>query len=728
MALLGVVLVAGALGGLTSAAANAANPAPTTQGTATLNADGTVTVALSGTWVWANQSCAGRYGEGYAIDWWGVSASSAPSPSFALTNATAVTSPGSTTTGNTVAPTGALAIKGSANYFHVGTYYAGEDVNSSSTCADTGSGGSTGSTGPWSASATYPSASDLPADLCVNMYDEHGQEGTISGSAKDFSPSGDKDNSIDTNSFDPTVGNGYCVALHVTPTSQIAGHIYQCSNGTTTTTEVSGGTLAANGPTTVTSTANPMAPTTVTSGSYTMSATSPSGWAFTACGASGVTIGSPPSAASQPVTVPSGGTGTGIFYVQPLTQVISGHIYQCSNGTTTTTEVSGGTLAANGPSTVPSTVNPMTPTAVSAGTFTMDATAPSGWEFTTCGAGNSVTIASPPTGASEPVTVPSGGSGVGVFYVTPQSGTVVLTVVKTNDADGSGTYSQSETAQAPGANVPFRAVVTNDSSFAVSISSLTDSWPGQAAFAVSCATTVAGTTLQPGQSATCDFTANGYAPAAGTSLTDTVTVSGCSTTDATDCGTATATSTVLTFGTAGSGSVTLQIVKTNDAAGTGTFSQSEEAKTVGENVPFHVTVTNTSAVPVTISALTDAWPSEAPFSPTCAAAVVGTTLAPGASTTCAFTVDNYAPAAGNALTNTVTVNGCEAGNTGNCGTWTATSTVATPGPATAAASGLAFTGPPAHLQMLLEIGSGLMSMGFFLLWFTRPRRVRQEQA
>ena len=57
----------------------------------------------------------------------------------------------------------------------------------------------------------------------------------------------------------------------------IAGHIYLCTNGNPTTTEQSGGTLAASGPTTVSATPNPLAPTQVNAGGYTMTATATGG-------------------------------------------------------------------------------------------------------------------------------------------------------------------------------------------------------------------------------------------------------------------------------------------------------------------------------------------------------------------------------------------------------------------------------------------------------------------
>jgi hypothetical protein len=96
-------------------------------------------------------------------------------------------------------------------------------------------------------------------------------------------------------------------------------------------------------------------------------------------------------------------------------QTIAGHIYLCDNSNPTTTEQSGGTLAASGATPVPATPNPLAPTQVGAGTYTVTATAPPGYQLVVCG-GSSTPNASGST-ATEPVTVPSGGAGVGIFYV-----------------------------------------------------------------------------------------------------------------------------------------------------------------------------------------------------------------------------------------------------------------------------------------------------------------------
>ncbi len=68
----------------------------------------------------------------------------------------------------------------------------------------------------------------------------------------------------------------------------------------------------------------------------------------------------------------------------PPTQTIAGDIFLCSaGGTQTTTEVSLGSLAVTGTSL--SQGNPLPPTTIASGTYTMTAGAPSGYNFVVCG-------------------------------------------------------------------------------------------------------------------------------------------------------------------------------------------------------------------------------------------------------------------------------------------------------------------------------------------------------
>ncbi len=158
-----------------------------------------------------------------------------------------------------------------------------------------------------------------------------------------------------------------------------------------------------------------------------------------------------------------------------------------------------------------------TPTPTPSGGSTPTPTPSSGSTPTPTPSGGS-TPTPTPSGGSTPTPTPSGGS---TPTPTPSGNQPTLTVVKSNDADADGTYHQTEEAPSPGASVPFKAVITNTSQVTETITAITDSYA--ATTANECQSLV-GTQLAPGSSATCSFTIPNYAPAAGTSLTDTVTV------------------------------------------------------------------------------------------------------------------------------------------------------------------------------------------------------------
>ncbi len=99
-----------------------------------------------------------------------------------------------------------------------------------------------------------------------------------------------------------------------------------------------------------------------------------------------------------------------------LSQSIAGHIYLCNKSDQTTSEVSGGTLAATGPQTLGASSNPLGAIDVGAGVYTMTATTPSDYALVTCG--GTSTPAWGGSTATESVAVPAGGAGVGIFYVT----------------------------------------------------------------------------------------------------------------------------------------------------------------------------------------------------------------------------------------------------------------------------------------------------------------------
>ncbi len=170
------------------------------------------------------------------------------------------------------------------------------------------------------------------------------------------------------------------------------------------------------------------------------------------------------------------------------TQTIAGHIYLCNNGNPTTTEETGGTLAAGGTglSSVGPTPNPLAPTNVVAGTYTMNATSPPGFLIVTCGGGSWTPVG---TSASHSVVVPTGLTGVGTFYVVsfaPQ-----ITLAKSADVSS---YS------APGATVTYSYLVKNTGNVTLNPVTVTDPMTGLSA--VTCPHIA----LASGQNETCTAT------------------------------------------------------------------------------------------------------------------------------------------------------------------------------------------------------------------------------
>jgi uncharacterized repeat protein (TIGR01451 family) len=176
--------------------------------------------------------------------------------------------------------------------------------------------------------------------------------------------------------------------------------------------------------------------------------------------------------------------------------------------------------------------------------------------------------------------------------------------------------------------------------------------------------------------------------------------------------------------------VAVRIAKTNDADGDGHYTNSEEAKRSGLDVPFRLEIVNTGTVDATITDLTDAFDQQTiDLLNTKCADLSGTTLAAGETVVCKFTMNNYSPpAASGSLVNTARI--CvenAAGDTTDCNvddssvrsaevlgkTVTPTPTItATPPGATA------FTGSNGALAFglfalfLLMIGSGMTYLGY----------------
>jgi uncharacterized repeat protein (TIGR01451 family) len=104
------------------------------------------------------------------------------------------------------------------------------------------------------------------------------------------------------------------------------------------------------------------------------------------------------------------------------------------------------------------------------------------------------------------------------------------------------------------------------------------------------------------------------------------------------------------------GSIAVKIVKTNDANGDGKYSDFEEAKQEGMDVPFRLVITNTGEEPWTLTDLTDAFEQTViDLLESHCAHLAGVTLDPGDSVKCTFTLRNYSPPAEETITDTAEV-------------------------------------------------------------------------
>jgi hypothetical protein len=97
-------------------------------------------------------------------------------------------------------------------------------------------------------------------------------------------------------------------------------------------------------------------------------------------------------------------------------------------------------------------------------------------------------------------------------FATGLAGYLPLLVRLTNDADGDGTYTDSEAAPQPAADVPLRIQLENTGSRELTILQVRDSSPDPMAGVDASCASLMGIQLVPGQSTTCSFTAEGLAP------------------------------------------------------------------------------------------------------------------------------------------------------------------------------------------------------------------------
>jgi hypothetical protein len=104
---------------------------------------------------------------------------------------------------------------------------------------------------------------------------------------------------------------------------------------------------------------------------------------------------------------------------------------------------------------------------------------------------------------------------------------LAILVDAVNDADGDGIYSDAEIAPTPGADVSFKALITNIGAVNFEIANVTNSYNGAsgAAQGTVCGELV-GIMLAPGESLACAFPVPDYSPAKGQTLVNSITAAG----------------------------------------------------------------------------------------------------------------------------------------------------------------------------------------------------------
>ena len=261
-----------------------------------------------------------------------------------------------------------------------------------------------------------------------------------------------------------------------------------------------------------------------------------------------------------------------------------------------------------------------------------------------------------------------------------------ITVVKTNNANGVAPYNDSESMPEPGGTVPFKVTITNNSTFdSVAITSLADAVGATPKTMTGLACTRSDSsaianpqsfTLAPSETVTCTYTRS-LTGNAGGSETDTFTATG----HDTDTGGATVSDDDTSTVTFTNVAPTIAVVKTNDANGDGTYSDSEGKVVPGGVVPFKFTITNNSVSSdtVTITSLVDkvGATTVTMSSLVCKRADNTTVTVPfmipsGQTVTCTFT-KSVTGIAGYAETDTVTASGTD--DDGSAVTGSDTSTV-----------------------------------------------------
>lgn len=199
--------------------------------------------------------------------------------------------------------------------------------------------------------------------------------------------------------------------------------------------------------------------------------------------------------------------------------------------------------------------------------------------------------------------------------------TPVISVEKLVDANGDGTFSDTESAPSLSATVTYQVTVTNDGPNAVTIDSYSDDIYGMPSLSPA----LVGETLASGDSVTVTF--DGSSPSTeDTAKVNTFSVS------ASDADGDVASDEDPTTVRSPDLFPSIVVEKLVDAQGDGVFADSEEATNPDDDVTYQVTVTNDGPNTVTI----DSYSDDIYGSPTVSPALVGVALAPSDSVTVTF--------------------------------------------------------------------------------------------
>ena len=114
----------------------------------------------------------------------------------------------------------------------------------------------------------------------------------------------------------------------------------------------------------------------------------------------------------------------------------------------------------------------------------------------------------------------------GAAIVAASQPSLAITVNALNDADGDGIFSDSETASVAGADISFKAIITNMASTAFEIAGVSQSFTSRSGrVQIDVCADLDGLTVGFGESLACSFSVEGYSPPLGKSVVNTVTAS-----------------------------------------------------------------------------------------------------------------------------------------------------------------------------------------------------------